>query len=111
MDNRLTRQAKILKASEYKEVFSSGQKRKGEYWTVIAKPNNLSLPRLGLAISKKVSRLAVERNRLKRIAREVFRNSKTDLASLEFVVMSKNNTNANNSALSRELLMLLKKFN
>lgn len=111
MDNRLTRQARIFKASEYKEVFSLGQKKTSKYWSVVAKPRNLSRPRLGLSVSKKVARLAVERNRLKRVARETFRCSKTDLANLEFVVMSRKNTKASNSALSIDLLTLLKKFN
>jgi ribonuclease P protein component len=111
MNNRLTRQARILKASEYKEVFSSGHKKIGKYWSVIAKPINLSQPRLGLAISKKVAHLAVERNRLKRVARETFRCSKADLAKFEFVVMSRKNTKTTNSTLSIDLLMLLKKFN
>ena len=43
--------------------------------------------RLGLAISKKNCRLAVQRNRLKRIVRESFRSNKEMLGGLDIVVM------------------------
>jgi ribonuclease P protein component len=42
-----------------------------------------------LAISKKQVRRAVDRNRLKRLAREVFRRHRADLEGLDFVVMAR----------------------
>ena len=44
--------------------------------TVLATPNQLTHPRLGLAISRKVARTAVARNRIKRVVREVFRRNR-----------------------------------
>ena len=41
--------------------------------TVLATPNQLQHPRLGLAISRKVARSAVGRNRIKRVVRESYR--------------------------------------
>ena len=43
---------------------------------------------MGLAISKKAAKLAVARNRLKRIARETFRQL-NDLPPWDFVVMAR----------------------
>ena len=43
--------------------------------------------RLGLAIAKKQIRLATRRNRLKRLARECFRQHREQLAGLDLVVM------------------------
>jgi len=45
--------------------------------------------RLGLAISRKNCRLAVERNRLKRIIRESFRTHRAALGGLDIVVMNR----------------------
>lgn len=46
-------------------------------------------PRLGLAISKKHAKRAVDRNRLKRIVRESFRQHQATLPAMDFVVMAK----------------------
>jgi ribonuclease P protein component len=43
-------------------------------------------PRLGLAVSRKAAARAVDRNRLKRLTRECFRNS-PDLPVMDMVVM------------------------
>jgi ribonuclease P protein component len=60
MSLRLTREAKILKPGEYTHIFKGGKRAKGKYWQIIAKPILDSRPRLGLAISKKVSELVSE---------------------------------------------------
>ena len=57
-------------------------------FTVLYRPNGNSEPRLGLAISKKQCRLATARNRLKRIVRESFRQSRETLGGVDVVVMA-----------------------
>ena len=79
---------------------------RGKYWQVMTRPAQ-GKPRLGLAISKKAHRLAVDRNRLKRIAREVFRLTQQQLSMTEFVVMSRGKT-ADNKTLSSDLEHTLK---
>ena len=106
MSLRLTREAKILKPGEYTHIFKGGKRAKGKYWQIIAKPILDSRPRLGLAISKKVTRLAVDRNRFKRVARETFRLAQPRLDSWGFVVMARTAKPIKNSELSTELLNL-----
>ena len=67
--------AKLLKAIEYKYVFDRPVRSSDRYFTVLARPNKLLHSRLGLAFTKKRVKLAVARNRLKRISRESFRLS------------------------------------
>jgi ribonuclease P protein component len=53
---------------------------------MIANSNGLGYPRLGLAISRKRVKHAVNRNRLKRLLRESFRRNKEHLGGLDIVV-------------------------
>ena len=50
------------------------------------RPNNLSFARLGMVASRKALPRAVDRNRGKRLVREVFRQVQPDLAALDIVV-------------------------
>lgn len=57
-----------------------------EFLQVFAKPNDLAHPRLGLVIARKIERLAVNRNRIKRELREAFRAQQGQLAGLDLVL-------------------------
>ncbi len=56
---------------------------------VHAVANGLGHPRLGLAISRKVSPRATDRNRLKRMLRECFRTHQQALPPLDLVVVGR----------------------
>jgi len=51
--------------------------------------NGLDHARLGLAISKRVSKRAVERNRIKRLLRESFRRVRHQLPAVDMMVMAR----------------------
>jgi len=57
--------------------------------SVLAAPNQLGHPRLGMAISRKVAPSAVTRNCIKRLVRESFRAYKAQLGSLDLVVIGR----------------------
>ena len=50
------------------------------------KPNELAYPRLGLIVAKKTAKLAVNRNYMRRVLRELFRLNQHDIASLDLVI-------------------------
>ncbi len=91
--NSFPRSARLLSPSAYSAVFSSRKniRLSDSYWTVLAVRNSIdpSFARLGLAISKKRARRAVDRNRLKRLVRESFRQSRDSLKGYDIVVMNR----------------------
>ena len=80
-------------------------------------PNTLKHHRLGLAVSKKVSKKAVERNRIKRQLRDSFRHFQSSLgeiggieAGIDFVAVAKPAAaRADNATLRQEVDRLWRK--
>ena len=70
---RLPRTARLLKPSEFSQVFRSNQTSTDALFRVLWRANDGAGHRLGMAVSRKVDRRAVGRNRIKRITRERFR--------------------------------------
>lgn len=78
---------------------------------MIASENDLKQARLGLAISKKSMRYAVNRNKTKRLIRESFRRHKNILKGLDIVVVSqKENTVINNKTIIESISAHWKKI-
>mgnify|MGYP000920414266 CR=1 FL=1 len=81
------RAARLLKAAEF-AALRGGQRLACRHFHAEFRSNALASCRLGLAVSKRVSKRAVQRNRLKRLARESFRRWFTALAELQFYRLS-----------------------
>jgi ribonuclease P protein component len=79
----------LLKPDEFSRVFKEGQRSADNLFLVLALSNKMSLARLGLAVSKKNCRKAVDRNRVKRAIRESFRLQQEQLKGLDIVVVSR----------------------
>jgi ribonuclease P protein component len=89
---------RIVKPAQYKFIFNKPKRVIDNNFIVIAKNNKENFPRLGLAISKKSIKLAVQRNRIKRLIREYFRQELiTTDQCIDFVVMAKNNIHLNSN--------------
>ena len=84
-----TREMRLLKADEFKRVFAGACKAGNTQLTILAMPNGLGYPRLGMAISRKAIRFAVQRNRIKRLLREYFRLNRHAMESMDLVIMAK----------------------
>ena len=97
--------------SDFTPVFKNPVVASSAAFTILAKPNNLDRPRLGLTMAKKKVKLAVARNRLKRISRESFRLNQHDLPNIDIIVMAKKGSdNLSNEELTAQLLKLWQKL-
>ena len=107
MNRSLVQGARITKARDYAHIFQQGIHSQGKFWKLITSSSRQKKPRLGLAISQKICKRAVDRNLFKRIARETFRQNRDNFDLLDFVVMIKKTPNTDNQALASDLLSLL----
>ena len=66
---------RIRRRVDYQKVYDRGTRVHGRYLTLFALSNETSVGRLGIAATRKLGG-AVDRNRAKRLIREVFRRNK-----------------------------------
>jgi ribonuclease P protein component len=86
-----SRSLRLLNSDDFQQVFDSAAFRiSHQHLLLLACHNGRGFPRLGLVIAKKHLRLAVDRNRIKRLSRESFRHAQGKLQDLDLVVLSRN---------------------
>lgn len=85
-----TKKQRILTKQDYQNVFTKAEFRSGtKRVLLLARCNVLDSGRIGLVIPKKHLRRAVDRNVVKRIARDTFRHRQADFIGLDIIVLVK----------------------
>ncbi|MCG6118390.1 MAG: ribonuclease P protein component [Aquimonas sp.] len=104
--------ARLHTPAEFAGCFQQGQRFGAQLYRCVVRP---ILPpgraRLGFAISRKVDKRAVVRNRLKRIARDWFRHCRHQLPAGDYVLMARPEAAvATNEALRADLQKLQRRL-
>jgi ribonuclease P protein component len=100
------RDERVRRRSEYQQIYDRGIKVHGRLFTLFARPSDLSRGRLGIAATRKLGG-AVQRNRAKRLIREVFRRNKP-VGGFDVVVVPKRSMlDASLTALESEFRQIL----
>lgn len=90
MKHAFGKSLRLLCSSDFQAVFDNAPFRAShQFFLILARPNGLDHPRLGLVMAKKHLSLAVARNRFKRLVREQFRLQQQDFSGLDVIVLSR----------------------
>ena len=86
---RFPPEARIRSGADFNSCFAARQRMSGRFFLLQWCDRGGPGPRLGLAVSRRVDRRAVARNRIKRLVREAFRLSAADLPALDLVLVAR----------------------
>jgi ribonuclease P protein component len=83
---RFTKQAKLIKTDDFSSVFNFRKRISAEHLVIHYQLNALPHARLGLVIGKKTAKLAVKRNYMRRVLRELFRLQQHEIKPADLVI-------------------------
>ncbi len=78
--------ARMRKAQEFSSLFALSPVRRSPHFSMYLCKNDFLHARLGLVVSKRLCQRAVERNLIKRIARDLFRHKASTLGSVDVLL-------------------------
>ncbi len=109
--NGFPRKYRLITANDYRKVFSKAQKVSTPEFLFLYSTNEKADSRLGLAIAKKQFPHAVDRNRIKRLVRESFRETRPAIESTDIVVLGRSKLlKMNNNQIRKQLDSLWSKL-
>ncbi len=80
------KQAKLVKTDEFSSVFNFRKRISSQHLAFHYQPNDQQHSRLGLVVGKKVAKLSVHRNYMRRVLREFFRLQQHEISHVDLVI-------------------------
>lgn len=107
MDAAFPRRVRIVRSADYLALRKTGKRVHARNFRADVTRNPAGHARLGLVVSKRVSKSAVRRNRIKRICRDSFRRHRASLPPIDIVLIATPQADAcDNAALHADLKQL-----
>lgn len=89
MNEGLRPEERIRKKNDFSSLYKKGYRYRGRYFNLVYYSSNLSYSRMAVVVSRKVGN-AVERNKVKRRLRDLFRRNKGLLKeALDMLIIAK----------------------
>lgn len=88
MNQGFARRYRLTKTDEYSSVFGFRRAIRGKWLMLHYQPraDGETDARLGLVVAKKLLKRAIDRNKVKRVARDIFRRQRANLPSCDLIV-------------------------
>lgn len=102
--SRFLRKHRLNSEADFNNVFKTSCRSRDSQFVVLARRNEQTFARLGLAISRKAVRTAVSRNKVKRAIRESFRTHADILTGLDIVVLAQQQVKPGESRIMNQSL-------
>lgn len=101
-NSRFLKKNRLLQPAAFDDVFTDPGKLVEAHWVILFRLNDCGFPRLGVVIPKKKLAKAVDRNAMKRLVRESFRQTLSNIKSFDIIVLLRNDRDP--LASSKEIL-------
>jgi ribonuclease P protein component len=85
---QFNRESRLLTPDHFQKVFNKAVRFNSQHITLLLSAND-NKSRIGFAIAKKRIKLAVQRNRIKRIVRNSYRLNQHQLPNVDMIIMAK----------------------
>lgn len=83
------RELRLVSPDQFDYVFKDPIKASSPNLTILARANSIDHARIGIIVSKKTMKLAVDRNRFKRLTRNHFRLNNSIFPNIDMIVLAK----------------------
>ena len=111
MNFKFPSELRLLKTDDFSSVFNFRKRISATTLVIHYRNNPQPHPRLGLVVSKKVAKLSVDRNYMRRVLRELFRRNKVNLGNLDLVIRPQRPFSSKNyNEIAQEFDMLITKL-
>lgn len=105
------RAARLLSPQDFARLRDGSRRVSGRHFSAQIGTRETGGARLGLAVSRRVSKRAVRRNRIKRIARDSFRHYRAALPAFDILLIARSSADLeDNASLRAELAALWKRI-
>lgn len=111
MNFKFPSELRLLKADDFSSVFNFRKRISGPTLVIHYRNNSYQYARLGLVVSKKIAKLSVDRNYMRRVLRDLFRRNKSNFNCLDLVIRPQKPFSAKNyNEIELEFDMLITKL-
>jgi ribonuclease P protein component len=86
MNFKFPSELRLLKTDDFSSVFNLRKRIANKHLVMRYRPNGSTNARLGLIVAKKTAKLAVQRNYMRRVLRELFRLNQHQLPALDLII-------------------------